>query len=403
MLHRQYLGITIIAVLWLIIASCSHQQSESPNKNPNRKQIGVHKTTKDIQQHDAKSKKQLSEEKLQTVKALKAELAAKAQTLRGTVVKFESEIQRNVKEIQEEKSYTGQQGFDESIKNQRIRNCLEAIQKAHGYKQIVIEAAQKTEAGEIELVGVEKQLDLDIILLDSMEDAEIDRLLDRLDLVITQYQPRTQKLILPPPKEADLKELDEIYDQYIFAEEKKKVQEKLLKSKQEEELKQKKELEKQKRAELLEQRRQKSRRLRILEKKKAETQLHEIELAKQKQIEQERQRQIEFERLKQIEDEKRREAELERQRVAKEQFIRQLELAVLFIKVAAEKKRQEEEKAAASVAEWKAWKEENQKKYCFCPNIRCDYQTIISDVDFKGNCATEHCPTHALPLVPFKR
>jgi len=202
----------LIVALTLVVFAC--QKNTEPNSDSTspfkEKTTTIKKTPIDI-----KSKRELSREKLKTVKTLKTKLAAKSQDLLTNIEHFEAEIRANVAEIKSEKKELPEDQYEQSIQNKRIAVCLKTIQRADSYKGILVEAFHKTEAVQIELECQEKLLGLDIRLLDSMEDKEIDKLIDRFNLVITEYQPQTKKILMRPSQETPLKDLDTIYEQYI--------------------------------------------------------------------------------------------------------------------------------------------------------------------------------------------
>ncbi|HCC23752.1 TPA: hypothetical protein DF272_06290 [Candidatus Falkowbacteria bacterium] len=174
-----------------------------------------------------KSKQELTTEKLQEVQTLKSVLQQKETTLAATLTQIDAEINANVIEIKTEKSRTGLIGFDQAIKDEKIRGCLEAIQTANAYIQIVNKHIHLTQAGTVELSTLEKKLRLDAIMFNSLDEDEINNILADLDLVITRIQPDSNRLVLTDEK-TDLKPLSEIYDHYIRPEEAAKDQQRQL-------------------------------------------------------------------------------------------------------------------------------------------------------------------------------
>ncbi|PIR93934.1 hypothetical protein COT97_03985 [Candidatus Falkowbacteria bacterium CG10_big_fil_rev_8_21_14_0_10_39_11] len=186
-------------------------------------------------------KKDLSRKKLIEITDLIAGFKLKVKDLNETIQVVEAIIDENVTQIKAEKSRTGKYSYDEAAKNERIRTCLEAIKKAHAHKQLLIEAAKQTTFAQIDLEGMKKQLDLDILVLDKMEDEKLDDLVSRMNLVITKWQPISTKSPYPPVQPSELEDLDDIYDKYIAKEEREKEQKIELKLQREKDDLQKKE------------------------------------------------------------------------------------------------------------------------------------------------------------------
>jgi len=209
-----------LIILVLIFCACDKPETKSPPKSPAPKV-----TQPKAPPISTKSKKVLSQEKLTEIISLIAVIEAKLISIREAIQKTDAKIQVHVAEIKAEKRRSGQSSYAEIERNRAIKIRLETIQKAHAHKQILLEAAHTSVLGKTELEGIKEQLDLDIIILETMEDAKFDQLVDRANLIVTKWQPQAKKLPYPPVKGSDRKELKEIYELYIGAEEKKRVQE----------------------------------------------------------------------------------------------------------------------------------------------------------------------------------
>ena len=160
------------------------------------------------------SKKQLSQEKLQTVTSLSAKLEDKKTKLTSTKQKFDSTIQSTASELTVESNKSNLQNFEQSMSNKKIANCLLLIQKATAYRELVESEIQLTENGLIELDATAKQVQLDIIMLDGMAEERLDELLSKLDLTIKDITPQAADLILDD-EPSNKKPLKELYEEYI--------------------------------------------------------------------------------------------------------------------------------------------------------------------------------------------
>jgi len=276
-----------------------------------------------------KTRKELAEEKISQVRKLFAALKQKRENLKEDMDKINAEIQLSIDDIKAERQKTGLKESDEAIKDINIEASLKAIQKAHAYLDVVTEEIQLVEKSRAEVKGAEKQLRLDILMLTRRDEAEIDRMITDLDLVITRIQPDAQKLIFEN-KAHTLMPLPEIYDKYILEEERKKEQELEKERQRQRELEQKRDLESKRQEEeqqrkLLEARRQEQERQRLAaikarqeeearQKQKIIDEANRIKLAEERAKEAAR-RQVEREEQQRA-DAIRRAAEAERQQKA---------------------------------------------------------------------------------------
>jgi len=73
---------------------------------------------------------------------------------------------------------------------------LTAYQKVEAYLKILKEEDKKTEQAAIELYGIQMQLELDIEMLESIENADLEETLKQLNLVIDKIQPTADNLVL---------------------------------------------------------------------------------------------------------------------------------------------------------------------------------------------------------------
>lgn len=162
----------------------------------------------------AEKKRVLSEAKLQEVRTLRDKLAEKVTRLTKTNEQFDREIADSAKTIQAETSQESTKAFEQAIQNRRVKAALEAIQKAQAYKEIVDRASQLTSEAIVETEGVEKQLRLDIIMLASVDEAKLDELLAKLDLVINKIQPQAKELVLKD-EQTNLKPLEDIFKELV--------------------------------------------------------------------------------------------------------------------------------------------------------------------------------------------
>ncbi len=160
------------------------------------------------------SKKQLSQEKLQVVTALSVKLEEKKSKLAEAKQKFNSAIQSSADELNAENTKSNLQSFEQSMSNQKIANCLQFIQKASAYKELVENELQLTDNSLIELDATAKLLNLDLIMLDGMAEEKLEELLSKLDLTIKDITPQANELILPPDP-GNKKPLETLYDEYV--------------------------------------------------------------------------------------------------------------------------------------------------------------------------------------------
>jgi len=193
---------------WLIVTSlapaCSQEKVPPPEREAKRSPPTV-----------AEKKKALSEEKLHEVRDLRDKLMEKVALLEKTSKQFDQEIENNVNEVRAETTKLSEETFDQAIQNRRIKAALEAIQKAQAYKGIVNRESQIAGEAAVETEGAEKQLRLDIIMLASVDEAKLDELLAKLDLVINKIQPQAKELVLKDAQ-TNLKPLEDIYKELVL-------------------------------------------------------------------------------------------------------------------------------------------------------------------------------------------
>ncbi|MBT5337626.1 hypothetical protein HN858_01075 [Candidatus Falkowbacteria bacterium] len=218
---------TIITVI-IIIFACSCNKDKKAKKNKSTRPEVAEKNSPNSNTEPAplsqekeappKSKKEISEEKLEHVKHLRRKLERKERTLAGALITYKDKISIFVQEIKQERNRRNLVEYNQAISSNSIKHNLEAIQKAEAYWGITNREKVKTKLAIVDAEGTEKLLDLDITMFSTMPEDEIDKLLDELDLVINRIQPTARDLVITD-KETVLTPLDEIYEKHIRKEE----------------------------------------------------------------------------------------------------------------------------------------------------------------------------------------
>jgi hypothetical protein len=188
-------------ILALITFAICHCSNDEPKKKVSAKM-------------SVQSKKQLSQEKLQTVTSLSAQLEKKKVRLTATKQSFDATIQSTANELAVESNKSNLQSFEQSMRNKKIANHLRLIQKATAYKELVENEIQLTENNLLELDSTAKLVQLDIIMLDGMAEERLDELLSKLDLTIKDITPQAEDLVLHDEPN-NKRPLQELYDEYI--------------------------------------------------------------------------------------------------------------------------------------------------------------------------------------------
>lgn len=189
------------------------------------KQAGKTKATKPVEDlaktpedppPPPQSKSEISKAKMEEMKQLRTKLIAKRDKLKLTVEEFNKKILAFVAEAKGElaKQNWVNITLTEAQKNRLIRNNLEAIQKAKAYQTIITTEINLTVNGEMETDRLIKHLDLDIVILDSFEDEQLDDRIKQLNLTITQIQPKARELAINP-NNTSLPSLESVWQEYF--------------------------------------------------------------------------------------------------------------------------------------------------------------------------------------------
>jgi len=166
------------------------------------------------------SKSEISKEKMEEMKQLRGKLISKRDKLKLTTEEFDKKIQTFVVEAKGELARQSLVNvtLTEAQKNRLIRNNLEAIRKAKAYQTIIATEIALTVDGEMETDRLIKHLDLDIVILGSFEDEQLDDRIKQLNLTITQIQPKAKELAINPDN-TSLPSMESVWQEYFAAEE----------------------------------------------------------------------------------------------------------------------------------------------------------------------------------------
>ncbi len=213
----------VIAVIIILLGiSCTKNENKlSEPKAENSLEYSEKKTPEKAKEETlpAQSKIEITEAKLQKVRELRETLERKIVKLDNSISTFQEKIGIFVNEIKDIRKTKNLVEYNEAVSNNEIKQNLQAIQKAEAYRDITKREKTKTQLAVVDLKGSEKQLDLDKTMFDTLPEAEIDKLLKEMDVVINRIQPTADDLVIVD-KETVLSPLDKIYENHIRKEEK---------------------------------------------------------------------------------------------------------------------------------------------------------------------------------------
>ena len=118
--------------------------------------------------------KKETKEKYETVISLMEKLHEKHVNIDNTIKKFKDKKTEFKKAIKGIKSKRGISSYAEAENNKPLMIHLTAYQKVEAYLKILKEEDKKTEQAAIELYGIQMQLELDIEMLESIENADLE-------------------------------------------------------------------------------------------------------------------------------------------------------------------------------------------------------------------------------------
>jgi len=162
------------------------------------------------------SKAELSNVKLAKLITLMEQLEKKRSKLDETLTTFHQQIHKWKQQVESEIRWREIHNFTEATNNKLISNNLEAIRKAEGYQQIVQSEIDLTKAALMEADRVRKQVELDVLLLDSLEENKLTTIVESLDFAIDNLQLRSTEMIINP-NNADLPSLESIWQKHFNA------------------------------------------------------------------------------------------------------------------------------------------------------------------------------------------
>jgi len=157
---------------------------------------------------------ELSKKKLEKLQALKLQLDQKRAKLESARNVFAQMINGWVNEINVIRQQNQLVDFAQAKANKLIANNLEAIRKAQAYNDITYAEILLTYEGQIEADRLQKQIQLDIVMLDSIEEKKLASIIKDLDLTIDKLQPRAEELVINQ-ENTKLPELEAVWTQYF--------------------------------------------------------------------------------------------------------------------------------------------------------------------------------------------
>ncbi|MEK7511960.1 MAG: hypothetical protein AAB575_02995 [Patescibacteria group bacterium] len=155
-------------------------------------------------------KKQLTLKKQTDVNLLIKSLAQKLQTLNDASSKLLTATNQCSLALKEMKPTD----VKVAMSYPKAKRHLLVLQKALAYKEIVNGEYGRTYSAYQELLGVSEQLELDMIMLNSFDEANFDKLLEELEDVLDNVQPMAQELVIGE-ENLKLPDLNLIWKEYV--------------------------------------------------------------------------------------------------------------------------------------------------------------------------------------------
>lgn len=137
-------------------------------------------------------KKQLTLKKQVDVNSLIHNLTEKLKTLNNAHLSLCGKATGHSTELKSMKF----DGATKALLDSKGKRHLLALQRALAYKSIVNDEYTRTYNAYQELLGVSEQLELDLIMFNSFDEANFDKLLEKLEDVLVNVQPMAQGLVI---------------------------------------------------------------------------------------------------------------------------------------------------------------------------------------------------------------
>ena len=225
--------VTLCVLVLLVVGGCANDKAKK--KETVKQEFATKEESPEsiAARTPAKTKMELTEEKLNEVRSLKEKLKQKKELMDKKAAKFSDDITSNVEEIKAERAKRGLKEFKQAITSEIIEQCLLAMQKAKAYKEYSEREAEKTWLAVIAVTGKEKQISLDKTLLEDMDEEQIAELITQLDKVINEIGPQAEDFKITD-ENTTREPLEKLYEEYIRKDEREKEQRELNQKKQEE-------------------------------------------------------------------------------------------------------------------------------------------------------------------------
>lgn len=197
-MYKHYKLILLLIMAAIFLSCRSHEK---------KRQMTLQKQT-DVE--SIEGKKQLTIQKQNDVKSLASNMLNKLTTLNYAHQGLDNKATTYSMALRDWKFA----GIDRAMQDSRGKGNLLALQKALAYKNIVLDEYTRTYDAYQELLGVSEQLELDMIMLNSFDEANFDELLKKLEDVLVNVQPMAQELVIGE-KNMRLPDLDSVWKDYV--------------------------------------------------------------------------------------------------------------------------------------------------------------------------------------------
>jgi len=187
--------LSLLAILIMIISSCKKNEYEAYGEPPS-----------DPPKY---SKAEQSLQKYYQIENLQRSLSEKYNKLITAENEFDRSITTYSLVLRSQNT-----PLNETIADPRLKGKLLALQKAVAYRMIVHKEIENINLAEIELSNIKEQVRLDITLLNSLDQENLDKLLTQMDVVINTVTPLASELVINP-ENIELPSLEQVWKNFV--------------------------------------------------------------------------------------------------------------------------------------------------------------------------------------------
>jgi hypothetical protein len=154
------------------------------------------------------------EQKLFEIASLRVKIIDKIDQAIEMRTLLNHQLEDLLKEVQGQQMRSGIKSYQSALQNSRINNNLKLIQLLLGYIEMLNRRITYFQNGNETLKFLLDQVNDDIAMIQTLEDMEINRLIEKIDAVLDEYIPETEKQIINTAK-IQLLPAEKIWDRVL--------------------------------------------------------------------------------------------------------------------------------------------------------------------------------------------